>query len=286
MKEKVNMIGVGNMKYKIFNGNALSELKKLETESVQCIVTSPPYWSLRDYGDKNQIGTETTIKEYINNLCDILEQCKRVLRNDGVMWLNIGDMYAAQLTGSVKTSKQKTNSGSLSQSGSNKVKRASFRDMGIQMKEQIGIPWMFVFEMRKRGWLMRQEIIWYKPNPMPESVRDRATKATESLFMFTKNGKYKFNLIGLNCNNDRKGNVHNVWNITPSKYKGAHFATFPEKLIEPCILSSTEKGDVVLDPFAGSGTTGVVALRNGRLSEMIEINKEYCEIIKERMIKL
>lgn len=271
------------MDYKLLNGDARLSLRKLESNGIQCIVTSPPYWSLRNYDDMNQIGAEETIQEYLENLCNVFEECMRVLKDDGVLWVNIGDMYAAPLTGNVKSEKQKTNTGSLAQSGKEKVKRASWKKQGMQMKEQIGLPWMFAFEMRKRGWLVRQEIIWHKPNPMPESVRDRATKATESVFMFTKSKKYKFDLCGLNYNNEREGNVHNVWYVTPSKYKGAHFATFPPKLIEPCILSSTEAGDIVLDPFAGSGTTGAVAMKHGRKSVMIELNGDYCDLITQRL---
>lgn len=321
---------------RVIVGDCLEMLKTLPDESVNCCITSPPYYGLRDYGtgtwvggDPNcnhyrstkysentitghkammdvgeavgdaiyksvcpkcgavrvdkQIGLEETPEMYIAKLVDVFHEVKRVLKNDGTLWLNIGDSYCG--TG----------------------------DKGYKHKDLIGIPWMLAFALRADGWYLRQDIIWHKPNPMPESVKDRCTKSHEYIFLLSKESKYYFDsdaiseqtitndnsvrdrdntklnntpgrtrMGGLVTNNYTKRNKRDVWTISTKPYKEAHFATYPEDLIEPCILAGCPVGGVVLDPFFGSGTTGRVALSKNRKYLGIELNPEYVKISKKR----
>lgn len=300
----------------IVNGNCLEELKKLKPCSVDCCITSPPYFGLRDYGVDNQIGLEETPEEYIEKLVNVFREVKRVLKDDGTLWLNIGDSYAGgrgRWGGADNMqAKQKSNSGSLGQIGTQK----KWTHETIKQKDLIGIPWMLAFALRADGWYLRQDIIWHKTNPMPESVRDRCTKSHEYIFLLSKSPKYYFDNEAIKevavtgestrdksaegyqadyPNGKRfsdgartygKGGMRNkrdVWTVPTKPYKDAHFATFPVKLIEPCVLAGCPVGGVVLDPFFGSGTTGEVAVQNGRDYIGIELNPDYIDISKKRL---
>ena len=313
--------------YKILQGNCVDKLKELPDASIQCCVTSPPYWGLRDYGTANwvggdsecdhlgeimathkqgsdrkeenkpreifkkvcgkcgairedkQLGLEETPEEYVENMVKVFREVHRVLRDDGTLWLNLGDSYGKK-------------------------------------KQLVGIPWRVAFALQADGWYLRQDIIWHKPNPMPESVKDRCTKAHEYIFLLTKNKKYYYDheaikekAVGerwggntpINMNNTKdtsnqfsgltrprkmvydKRNKRSVWKVAPKSFKGAHFAVFPPELIEPCVLAGCPKGGTVLDPFTGSGTSLMVAVQHGRHGIGIELNPEYIELAHSRI---
>lgn len=337
---------------KVITGDALEKLRELPNESVQCCVTSPPYWGLRDYGTEGQLGLEKTPEEYVLKMVEVFSEVRRVLKSDGTCWLNLGDSYAQQRGGRSEGSHDGAvgrgdapNNGSVSP------------PPGLKPKDLCGIPWMVAFALRADGWWLRQDIIWAKPNPMPESVTDRCTKAHEYLFLLTKSARYfydadtiketsntndirrpysskgswdldgrpdeqrhggeprcfngsKFNTgktaehqlhrsslsprvngnlpgrddNGAACNkpDQELRNKHSVWTVTTQPYPEAHFATYPPDLIKPCIMAGSRPGDVVLDPFAGSGTTGMVALELGRKAILIELNSVYVKLIEQR----
>lgn len=297
--------------YQVLTGDALSVLRTMPSESVNCIVTSPPYWGLRDYGHDGQIGLEATPQEFVSKMTEIFQECRRVLTADGVCWVNIGDSYASDMKGSGGPSeKQLSNNGSRYQSRK--------LEHGLKPKDLVGIPWRVAFALQDDGWYLRSDIIWAKPNPMPESVRDRPTKAHEYIFLLTKSAKYSYDAdaikeaaihegrvvkaTGADAKNGQKGkfgataagftthdtivtnrNARTVWSISTQGYPGAHFATFPEELPRRCILAGCPEGGTVLDPFAGSGTTLAVAVALGRKAIGIELNPEYVELIHERM---
>ncbi len=364
---------------KILQGDALAVLRGLPDESVQCCVTSPPYWGLRDYGTakweggdaacdhrangerrqipygdgrpvetdgyaqnrtlivgaganfKNvcgkcgatridaQIGLERTPEEYVDKMVEVFREVRRVLRSDGTLWLNIGDSYTSGGRSTFRSSASK-NKG---QDVQNDLRRPEQPD-GLKSKDLVGIPWMLAFALRADGWYLRQDIIWSKSNPMPESVRDRCTKAHEYLFLLTKSAKYYFDAEAIKepvaCSEaeqrkknatrheqrgkgDQEGVYHargaakpfsnwnptrnkrDVWTVATAPYKEAHFATFPPKLIEPCILAGCPENGTVLDPFAGSGTTGVVAIRHKRDFIGIELNPDYITMANNRLLK-
>lgn len=304
---------------KIFCNNAQEQLQALEAESVNVCVTSPPYYGLRDYGVAGQIGTEETLEEYIDHLVDIFRQVRRVLRPDGTLWLNIGDCYA---TGTRASRQQSRNPGV----GSNRPEAQNSRPRignpaGCKTKDLVGVPWALAFALRADGWYLRQDIIWHKTNAMPESVRDRCTKAHEYVFLLSKSERYYFDAAAIREPCGTKGNARtfrgsgaytggrafqnsacvergshgnganstgarnkrSVWSIATKGFRGPHFATFPEKLVEPCVLAGCPVGGVVLDPFAGTGTTCVVAKRLGRQFLGIEIKPEYAEMAIKRL---
>ena len=307
------------MTAKILVGDVRARLKDIETGSVQTCVTSPPYWGLRDYGNDGQIGLETTIAEYVNNMVEVFREVKRTLRDDGTLWLNLGDSYASFRDGKAVPDTTRGDSlGTLVSKGLAKNRMATtFIGTNIKHKDLVGIPWRVAFALQEAGWYLRQDIIWAKPNPMPESVKDRCTKSHEYLFLLTKSSKYYFDnqaikelsvsnvgnakiRFGGNKYGDstdpkhatKSGNVwepsetrnkRDVWNIPTKPFKGAHFAVMPEALVEPCILAGSREGDLVLDPFAGSGTVGVVALREGRKFIGAELNPEYAAMAVERI---
>jgi len=303
-------------------------LKTLESKSANCCVTSPPYYGLRDYGVDGQIGLESTQEEYIHRLVAVFAEVKRVLRDDGTLWLNIGDSYNGSNKGSGGTgalsSKQNSNKGANYAVGSKPLK---MNIDGIKPKDLIGIPWLLAFALRADGWYLRQDIIWAKPNPMPESVTDRCTKSHEYIFLLSKSAKYYYDAEAIkeeaNCGTDlgilrqkqssgdskipqhaksifdrqEKGidsktagtgfrNKRDVWTVSTIGFSEAHFATFPPKLIEPCILAGCPEGGIVLDPFFGSGTTGEVATYLGRDYIGIELNPKYIEIAERRTSQL
>lgn len=299
--------------YTVDCGDCIEEMQFMASKSVQCCVTSPPYFGLRDYGVEGQIGLEPTPSEFVQRLVEVFREVRRVLRDDGTLWLNLGDSYSSGGNGGVaQGSKQQTNVGAL---------LPPKRTPGFGPKQLLGIPWRVAFALQADGWCLRQDIIWHKPNPMPESVRDRCTKAHEYIFLLSKSERYYWNAQAMQepCVNTRKpgrkitdtrkthgtggGNsgindlmsrYHNgdmpthrnrrsVWTVATKPYKEAHFATFPPELIEPCILAGSRPWDVVLDPFAGSGTTGEVALKHGRNATLIELNPEYIKLIKKRL---
>jgi len=359
---------------KILQGNCLDKLKELPDQSINTCITSPPYWGLRDYGEDKQLGMEDTPEEFVNNLVEVFREVKRVLRDDGTVWLNLGDTYSA-----TRWSNTPSTTG-ISQSYSDIVLQKKTK---LPDKNLVGIPWRVAFALQQDGWYLRQDIIWHKPNPMPESVKDRCTKAHEYIFLLSKSPKYYFDnetikeesktkwnsnkiskqikIIETNkMENFRQGKGHHpdkvqsgrnkrsVWTVTTKPFKGAHFATFPMDLIEPCVLagcpekacvacgkpyerviqkqkslkvernkrSGTDdrkiggvldkynrenppidlglekqcncetnetKSGTVLDPFGGSGTTGIVASNHNRKAVLIELNTEYIEIAKQRI---
>ena len=267
----------------IIIGNSLEKLKELKSESVQCIVTSPPYWGLRDYDNDEQLGQETTPEAFVSNLADIFEEGKRVLRDDGTAWINIGDTYFGAKGGAWVGD----NSITTEDTGSEYriKKKAPPKHKYLKIKDLSGVPWKFAIEMQKRGWYLRQDIIWHKPVPMPESVNDRLQKSHEHIFLFSKKKNYYFDAMAIakpSIDGDKLVRLQDVWTIPTSNYQGAHFAVFPTKLPELCIKAGTKKGDVVLDPFMGSGTTAYVAQELSRKWIGIELNPEYVKIIKER----
>lgn len=245
----------------------------------QMCVTSPPYFGLRNYGVDGQMGLETTPDEYIAGMVDVFRSVRDVLADDGVLWLNIGDSYCG--TGDKGSyTDPKYSEGRNGQAVSITKKLA-----GYKSKDLIGIPWMLAFALRADGWFLRQDIIWHKPNAMPESVRDRCTKAHEYIFLLSKSQRYYFDhgaMKELAADGDTR-NRRSVWSVNTRAYKGAHFATFPPALIEPCILAGSRAGDVVLDPFMGSGTTAAVSIMHGRKYLGCELNTDY-DILQQTRI--
>lgn len=256
----------------IIEGDALYAVGRLPSDFFQCIVTSPPYWGLRDYEIDGQIGLESTLDQFLSQLVTIFSEIKRVMRDDGVLWLNIGDSYTSG------------NRGYRAPDKKNPARAMSVRPEtpeGLKSKDLIGVPWRLALELQRNGWYLRSDIVWHKPNAMPESVKDRPTRAHEYLFMFTKSERYYYDHKAIREENGR--NRRSVWNVNTQPFTGAHFATFPPKLIEPCILASTRPGDFVLDPFFGSGTVGVVSSENDRKYVGIELNPEYIALASERL---
>jgi len=365
----------------IIIGDVREKLRELAPKSIQTCVTSPPYWGLRDYGVPGQLGLEPTPEQYTSNLVEVFRLVRELLADDGTCWINLGDSYNAynanrgaskSLSGTVDKSRptfvsgsarsprrrREDDSGNLLLSGRRETGQASSRICQLESglvaprlkpKDLVGIPWRVAFALQADGWYLRQDIIWSKPNPMPESVRDRCTKSHEYLFLLSKRDKYYFDskanqipasssfakdprhVTGSNEHNDKKGyeaagaqnpkgphrvfgksgntkrksalerdcprdgvagsvpwegmtaNRRSVWTVTTKPFKGAHFATFPPDLIEPCILVGSRPGDTVLDPFGGSGTTGMVADRHGRKYMLIELNSAYAMIAEKRI---
>lgn len=294
------------MTVRIITGDCRTVLATLPAKSINCCVTSPPYFGLRDYGNGGQMGLEKTPDEYVEQLVGVFREVWRVLRDDGTVWLNLGDSYAANRGYQVPDSKHKD-------VGNSRPMRAA--TIGLKEKDLIGIPWRVAFALQADGWYLRQDIIWAKPNPMPESVTDRCTKAHEYVFLLSKSAKYYFDADAIRepYADDRKGasgtkslrysnesgrngdsglggapdyagrNKRSVWVISPKSFKEAHFATFPPKLIEPCILAGCPEGGTVLDPFGGAGTTGLVAEQRKRNSILIELNPAYVDIALRRI---
>ena len=302
----------------IIYGDCREKLKELECESVQMCVTSPPYWGLRDYGHNDQLGLEETPEEFTTNLVEVFRQVKRVLKEEGTLWLNLGDSYAG-------------NNSRASTGGAcfGKPREGVFNNLSgnLKAKDLVGIPWRVAFALQADGWYLRQDIIWHKPNPMPESVTDRCTKSHEYIFLLSKSEKYFYDADAVrepytdistgpeeykrkhrsinekfdesemaNANslarernmrpNEDGRNKRSVWTVNTRPYSKAHFATFPEKLIEPCIQAGSRTGDVVLDPFFGSGTTGEVAERFGRNYIGIELNEDYKPLQHQRCAQM
>lgn len=324
----------------ILQGDCRETLKTLPNASVQCCVTSPPYWGLRDYGVAGQIGQEPTPEEYVAAIVAVFREVHRALKDDGTLWLNLGDSYTS---GGRKT--RDPGQSKNHQAMENWTAGRADTPDGLKPKDLIGIPWMVAFALRADGWYLRSDIIWSKPNPMPESVTDRPTKAHEYIFLLSKSQRYFYDSEaikepmslsseerlaqdiesqtesvrangGAKTNGTMKAvgkvdkqrghsrrhagfnerwdamekgeqcsgmrNKRSVWSVAPANFKEAHFATFPPDLIKPCILAGSRVGDVVLDPFGGSGTTGMVALELGRRAVLCELNPEYVKLSERR----
>jgi DNA modification methylase len=293
----------------IYQGDCLDILPTLEPKSVQCCVTSPPYYGLRDYGCDGQIGLESTPEAYVEKLVAVFREVRRVLKDDGTLWLNLGDSY----NGSGGAGGD-YNDGGLKE-GQPKYPGRNIH--ALKPKDLIGIPWRVAFALQADGWYLRQDIIWAKPNPMPESVTDRCTKSHEYIFLLTKSARYyydneavqelsvsesgtagswdgnrdfglpnghtRFAKPNLGGSIDGKRNKRSVWNVTTKPYKEAHFATFPEEIPRTCILAGSKKGDTILDPFSGAGTTGVVAEKLNRKYIGIELNPQYTKMAEDRI---
>lgn len=262
------------MNSRIIVGDCLVSLRRMTADSVDCCVTSPPYYGLRDYGHAGQVGLESSPEKYVAKLVEVFDEVRRVLRPEGTLWLNLGDSYG---TG----------------------------------KQLVGIPWRVAFALQSSGWVLRQDIVWHKPNPMPESVRDRCTKAHEYIFLFSRSEKYRFSTqefreqavsqgkprvfgakdqvgtmrqdIGRVYEDTGYRNKRSVWTVPVKPFAGAHFATFPPELIEPCILAGSPADGVVLDPFGGAGTTGLTATRHGRRFILCELNPDYARLAADRI---
>lgn len=317
--------------FQLHRGDCMDVLRGLADASVDCCVTSPPYFGLRDYGVAGQIGLEDTPDAFVDALVRVFREVRRVLRDDGTLWLNLGDSYASggRSTRDVDAV-NKGNTGAMQphRPGAGAAKP----------KDLLGIPWRVAFALQADGWYLRQDIIWHKPNPMPESVRDRCTKAHEYLFLLSKNERYYFDseamqepAVGRNAHdltgtgyaapgqtrnrgnrtakdgknealgertyagfNARRNeatadgvpatrNRRSVWTVPTAPFKGAHFATFPSALIEPCVLAGSRHGGMVLDPFGGAGTTGLVAAQHGRIGVLCELNPAYVGIAERRI---
>ena len=260
----------------LFEGDALTVLRRLPSKFVRCVVTSPPYWGLRDYGISEQIGLESTLPQFINRLIAVFSEVKRVLTDDGTLWLNIGDGYTSG------------NRGWRSPDKKNPARAMDIRPdtpEGLKPKDLIGVPWRLAFALQEDGWYLRSDIVWHKPNAMPESVKDRPARSHEYLFMLSKSERYYYDWQAVRELADGGGlrNRRSVWNVNTKPFSGAHFATFPPDLIRPCIQASTELGNFVLDPFFGSGTVGIVCQEENRQYIGIEINPEYLELALDRL---
>jgi len=260
----------------IILGSASKVLATFHDNHFQTCITSPPYWGLRDYGVSEQIGAESTVQEYIDNVVRVFREVKRVLKDDGTLWLNIGDSYTSGNRTWRDTDRK------------NPARAMAYRPPtpeGLKPKDLIGIPWRLAFALQADGWYLRSDIVWYKPNCQPESVKDRPTRSHEYIFLLTKNEKYYYDheSIKEDSLNGSKKNKRTVWSINTEAFDGAHFATFPESLVSPCIMAGSREGDIVLDPFFGSGTVGCVSLKNGRAFIGIEINPEYVEMARNRI---
>ena len=313
-------------------GDVRQRLSELPDASVQSCITSPPYWGLRDYGEGGQIGLEQTPDAYVEQIINVFREVRRVLKDDGTLWLNLGDSYVADsyvrdkasqaFQSGLETNEEGWLANDRLDSSKKRKTLAWAKDENLKRKDLVGIPWRVAFALQADGWWLRQDIIWHKPNPMPESVTDRCTKAHEYLFLLTKSNRYYFdnesikessvragdtqtfggqkalrNKINKNDPRFRNGseqwgrtitsgetrNKRSVWTITTKPFKGAHFAVMPEALVEPCVLAGSREGDTVLDPFTGSGTVAVVAMRHGRNFVGTELNPDYAEIARERI---
>jgi DNA modification methylase len=328
--------------HRLIQGDCIEGLRALPDASVHCCVTSPPYWGLRDYGHDGQIGLESTPEAYVARMVEVFREVRRVLRDDGTCWVNLGDSYFG--TGRGPTHPTGFHGGD---NGTSFPTKGVYSHSTLKGKDLCGIPWRVAFALQADGWWLRQDIIWHKPNPMPESVRDRCTKAHEYVFLLTKSERYWYDaeavsepvsassvarvsqatwdgqhgsdrvpgktngpmkaVLKRSGNKERKSakerdcprngvcgsvpwegttrNKRSVWTVTTRPYKGAHFATMPPDLVEPCIKAGCPEGGTVLDPFAGSGTTLAVAAELGRSGIGCELNPEYIELAEQRIAK-
>lgn len=260
----------------LITGDTRELIKTIPDNTFQCAITSPPYWGVRDYGVKNQIGAEPDLDDYISDLASIFSELRRTLKPDGTFWLNIGNTYTS---GGRKWRQEDSK---------NKGRAMSYRPPtpdGLKKKDLVGVAWMLAMACQREGWYLRNDIIWHKPNCQPESVRDRLTVSHEYLFLFTKSEKYYFDQEAIKeptTNGDGIKNKRTVWSINTEPCPEAHFAVFPKALVRPCLLAGTKVNDIVFDPFYGAGTVGIVAKELGRRCVGIEIKDEYIDIAKKR----
>lgn len=311
---------------RIIQGDCIEGMRTLPDESINCCVTSPPYWGLRDYGHDGQIGLEDTPEEYVGRLVDVFREVRRVLLDDGTLWMNLGDSYRGGYAPDAPCNKRRAegdswgamNAFSTREGVARKKARPGYTPPGLKAKDLVGIPWRVAFALQADGWWLRQDIIWAKPNPMPESVRDRCTKAHEYVFLLAKSERYYYDAEavseeaatagkkGLGFYPDRaiamgatphgneakdptagvrssSRNRRSVWQVTTKPYSGAHFAVMPPDLVEPCIKAGSPEGGTVLDPFAGSGTTLAVAASLGRNAIGCELNPDYIALAEKRI---
>ncbi len=263
----------------IISGDVREKLGDIPNGVFHACITSPPYWGMRDYGHENQIGAEETLAEYVTNLVSCFREVRRVLRDDGTLWLNIGNTYTSG--GRAWRDKDSKNKG----------RAMSYRPntpSGLKPKDLIGVAWMVAMALQVDGWYLRSDIIWHKPNCQPESVKDRVTVSHEYLFMFSKCENYYFDQEAIKedtTDGRSRKNKRTIWSINTEPCKEAHFAVFPRALVRPCILAGTPEGGIVFDPFFGSGTAGVVAIETGRMCVGVEAKSEYVEIAKNRIRK-
>ncbi len=278
--EKQKLLGNRRNLCEILTGDARKILQGFPDGLFHTAVTSPPYWGLRDYGIKGQIGAETQVENYISDLVGLFREVRRTLANDGTLWLNIGDSY--------------TSGGRTWRDADvkNKGRAMDYRaptPKGLKPKDLIGVPWKLAFALQADGWYLRTDIVWNKPNCQPESVKDRPTRSHEYVFLFSKSERYYYDWEAImEPAVDRKQKAKNrrtVWNINTEPYPGSHFAVYPRALVRVCILAGSKPGDRVLDPFFGSGTTGVVCNELERQCTGIELKPEYAELARERLLK-
>jgi len=268
---------LGTRKAAILVGDALSLLKSVPAGTFRCCVTSPPYWGLRDYGIPNQIGAEPDLSDYVKHLVKVFREVRRTLTDDGTLWLNLGDSYTS---GNRKW---------RDADDKNPARAMSYRPptpKGLKPKDLIGVPWRVAFALQEDGWFLRSDIIWHKPNCQPESVQDRPTRCHEYVFMFSKSKDYYYDrdaVMEPTCSNGGRRNLRTVWSINTEPFPEAHFATFPCALVEPCVRAGSGRGDVILDPFLGSGTVGVVCLKLNRRVIGLELNDDYAKIARRRI---
>jgi site-specific DNA-methyltransferase (adenine-specific)/site-specific DNA-methyltransferase (cytosine-N4-specific) len=263
---------------KIITGDNRKLLPKLSPKSVQCCVTSPPYWGLRDYAHGSQIGAEPSPEKYVSNLVEVFREVRRVLRDDGTLWLNVGDGYARNGgTGNCGPNAIVGNTKKLIQKRNCKVPDC----WGLKDRDLMGLPWRVAFALQADGWILRSRITWVKKTAMPESVKNRPTSATEEIFLMSKGITYYYNSEAVR--ETTGANLRNFWVLGPDASGNGHPATFPRELARRCILLGSHAGDMVLDPFGGSGTTGVVAKEEGRNAILIELNPEYSQFSKQRI---
>lgn len=278
-----------NKGYCLLLGDCVQSMQAMPDKSVNCIVTSPPYFGLRDYGMEGQIGLEQRAPEYVKRMVDVFREAGRVLRDDGVVFVNMGDTFAGFKDGKFPPHSQSNgNQRGMPISGAPHRSKALLQLDGFKNKDLMGIPWRFAFAMQDDGWYLRQEIIWAKPNYTPEKVRDRFVKSHEHIFLFTKRDSYWFDGDAVRVPDATGGTKlrSDVWSVPVSKFSGAHFATFPPDLIEPCILAGCPEGGVVLDMFGGSGTTAGVAVKHGRKAVICELNPEYGALVHDRVMSI
>ena len=307
--------------YRIITGDCIEGMKTLPDGCVHTCITSPPYFGLRNYnGGTEEIGCEQSPEDFVAKMVDVFREVKRILRDDGTLWLNLGDSYASNgcyINSWLQKDHNKDKKHLHTKNHDRYEDRKAFRggEYGIKAKDLIGIPWRVALALQADGWYLRQDIIWHKPNPMPESVEDRCTKAHEYIFLLSKNPRYYYDheavkeparnwvtrdrsemrdgttdpklkhhgLKGKEWEENPMKNKRSVWTVNAKGYKGAHFAVYPEDLIVPCVLAGCPVGGTVFDPFTGSGTTAVVALKNGRNYIGTELNPEYVQIAEERI---
>jgi len=295
---------------KVFFGDCRDSMRQMAKDGikVQTCITSPPYYGLRDYGVDGQIGNEQTPKEFIDNLVEVFSCVWDLLEDHGTLWVNLGDSYYNYRPGKGQRVIANSIASQKASEFENSAKRGNKLD-GYKEKDLMGMPWRLAFALQDFGWTLRQDIIWHKPNPMPESVKDRCTKSHEYIFLLSKNSKYYFDSNAISepalyagddrgsRTDSRRGteansvsgktgetrNKRDVWSINTKPYSGAHFAVFPQELVEPMILAGSKAGDIVLDPFFGSGTTGQVAQNLGRKWIGCELNQNYKVLQNERL---